>query len=408
MSRNWKNPDVTCNHCPTRPHLLKGLLLSDQKNNSLFINKDHKIIFKLFAKTNICGCKHVYTTNYKGLFLNPVPPCARIEEKQLPPSSLNLEFSENIKQDYAMFHTENITQFIYHTLYAGQTKVAESNLRNFLTLARKQNELGIFEIKRPLYGKLRGEVLSLMNCPSEKLKVMKHTSKCTKQIQVTNKNGTLWYVAIGSRLLQKQFEVTECHPPELGDIVAVEDIYGNEVFITQEEDTKVFQHISGHLNESETILSPKLIFLSLTQISSFYQSGLYDEKFLEKRRNYLFSGEVYSAIRTGITGAIFPKSRMDWEEAASGKIDFAQAIGINTLREIIDGSWIIRFIKSILEVLGYMSAVHMLRLILIYMTSCNVKDCSRSTLTCIRFPKNEVVCDEYDDSSSDNDSHTQG
>ena len=58
---------------------------------------------------------------------------------------------------------------VYETLYSGQIKFAESNLRNFLTLARKQNELGIFEIKRPLYAKLRGEVLSLMNCPEKKM-----------------------------------------------------------------------------------------------------------------------------------------------------------------------------------------------------------------------------------------------
>ena len=285
--------------------------------------------------------------------------------------------------------------------------IHEETLRNFVTLARKQSELGIFEIKRPLYGKLRGEVLSLMNCPSEKFKVLKQTSKCTKQVQVTNNNGTLWYVAVGSRLLQKQFEVTECHSPELGDIVAVEDIYGTEVFITQEDKTKVFEYISGHLNESETILSPQMVFLSLTQISSFYKSELYDEKFLETRRNYLFSGEVYSAIRTGITGAIFQKSRMDWEEAAAGKIDFAQTIGIETLREIIDGSWIMRLIKSILKVLGYMSAVHMLRLILIYIMRCNGKNCSKSALTCIRCQKHGEICEEYDDSSSENESYTE-
>ena len=408
MNRNWKNQDITCQHYPTRPQLIEGQLLTDQQNNSIFIHFEYKIIFKLTGKQEICKCKHVYKTNYQGLFLNPVPPCAEIDEKQLPPSALNMEFSENVKIDYALFHSENITQFVYETLYSGQIKVAESNLRNFLTLAQKQNELGIFEIKRPLYAKLRGEVLSLMNCPEESLAVIKDTERCTKQVQVM-KNGTFLYVAVGSRLLQKQFEVTECREHELADIVYVHDKNGTEFFITQEETITIFENITGHINESETILSPQMVFKSLTQVSSFYESGLYDPKFLQKRQTYLFSGEVYGSIRTGITSAIFPRSTMDWEEAAFGNIDIAGLIGVENLREMFWGNGFVRFIKTTLEILGYLSAVHMLRLILIYIIKMKMKRITRAALICISCRSDKICQDngsDYDSSSSDSDKDT--
>ena len=116
---------------------------------------------------------------------------------------------------------------------------------------------------------------------------------------------------------------------------------------------------------------------------------------------------LHSWVRTGITGLIFQKWRLDRKEAAAGKIDFAQTIGIETLIEIIYGSWIKRLIKSIIKVLGYMSAVHMLRLILIYIMRCNGKNCSKSALTCIRCQKHGEICEEYDDSSSENESYTE-
>ena len=155
----------------------------------------------------------------------------------------------------------------------------------------------------------------------------------------------------------------------------------------------------GHLNGSETILSPQLVFKSLTQVSSFYQSGLYDPKFLEKRQTFLFSGEVYSAIRTGITTAIFPGSTMDWEQAAIGNIDIAHAIGIETLREMFWGNGFVRFIKTVLEILGYLSAVHMLRLILIFIIKLKMKRITRSALICIT-----CMEDNYKDNESDLDS----
>ena len=80
--------------------------------------------------------------------------------------------------------------------------------RNFLLLAR-QNSLGIFEIERPYYGHLRGEVISVMKCQEKYLKVANFSGFCTKEVQVITSNGDhdekLMFVTLGSRILQETY-----------------------------------------------------------------------------------------------------------------------------------------------------------------------------------------------------------
>ena len=92
---------------------------------------------------------------------------------------------------------------------------------------------------------------------------------------------------------------------------------------------------------------------------------------------------------------------MDWEQAAIGNIDIAQAIGIETLREMFWGNGFVRFIKTVLEILGYLSAVHMLRLILIFIIKLKMKRITRSALICINDKDNERDLDSCSETDTD-------
>lgn len=100
---------------------------------------------------------------------------------------------------------------------------------------------------------------------------------------------------------------------------------------------------------------------------------------------------------------------MDWEEAAFGNIDIAGLIGVENLREMFWGNGFVRFIKTTLEILGYLSAVHMLRLILIYIIKMKMKRITRAALICISCRSDKICQDngsDYDSSSSDSDKDT--
>ena len=91
--------------------------------------------------------------------LRNVHKCSSLADSDLPPNALNLEYNNNIKLDFMMFKSENNTKFIYELL---QEDLEMSNLfwfRKFMTLSRKLPNLGVFEIQKPYFGKLRGEIV---------------------------------------------------------------------------------------------------------------------------------------------------------------------------------------------------------------------------------------------------------
>ena len=75
-----------------------------------------------------------------------------------------LEKNENIKLDYVSFQNKNNTRSIHSILSDEIDEVSGIQIQNFFDVAIRQKQLKLFEIKRPHYGVLRGEVVSVLKC----------------------------------------------------------------------------------------------------------------------------------------------------------------------------------------------------------------------------------------------------
>ena len=64
----------------------------------------------------------------------------------------------------------------------------------------------LFEIERPLYGFIRGEIISVMNCTENTNKVLSTTDFCTEELQVDEGYGGTAYFNAGSNILKNEFE----------------------------------------------------------------------------------------------------------------------------------------------------------------------------------------------------------
>ena len=93
--------------------------------------------------------------------------CESLSARNFPPAAVNVEKNENIKLDYVSFKNENDTRNIYSILSDEIDEVSGTQIQNFLDVASTQEELTLFEIKRPHYGVLRGEVVSVLMCQKE-------------------------------------------------------------------------------------------------------------------------------------------------------------------------------------------------------------------------------------------------
>ena len=63
----------------------------------------------------------------------------------------------------------------------------------------------------------------------------------TKEVQVLTDEG-LMFVSIGSRIYQEKYQKVECETKDFGDAFKVEDDVGTDIYISQEEQTHVYNY----------------------------------------------------------------------------------------------------------------------------------------------------------------------
>ena len=78
-----------------------------------------KLILKLSKIVDDCGCAHLYSTNFPGLYLSPMSQCQRMQTPAVPPAALNIEHNTNVKLDYVGFQAKNPTQILFLFLKSG-------------------------------------------------------------------------------------------------------------------------------------------------------------------------------------------------------------------------------------------------------------------------------------------------
>ena len=288
--------------------------------------------------------------------LRNVHKCSSLADSDLPPNALNLEYNNNIKLDFMMFKSENNTKFIYELL---QEDLEMSNLiwfRKFMTLSRKLPNLGVFEIQKPYFGKLRGEIVSVMKCPPKKYRVKTDLSYCTKELQVEDNTGNTYYMAAGTNVIQEQFQKDDCLGEESGIVYEVINKYGAKKFIVQEKEISEIK-ISGSLLQAISWTSKLLQFKDWININSFSDSGVYDEEYLARRNSYIFEGEIYEAIQTGIRRSFV--NNEDWKAVATDTLDILGLLNHEELiLNIFGGHWLL-MIDDILKYLSYLSGLHL-------------------------------------------------
>ena len=76
----------------------------------------------------------------------------------LPSTAMNLRKDMNIKLDYTLWKSNNLSRALYESVFSDVATTLKSSLQSFFATARKA-KIGVFEIQRPLFGTLRGEIL---------------------------------------------------------------------------------------------------------------------------------------------------------------------------------------------------------------------------------------------------------
>ena len=142
-----------CPYIPTRISLTEGDFLTAKNGIMVFLSDKEKNVFKLEEKVDICGCSETWKTNYQGIYLRSKSGCSIISPTMLPPSSINSEHSINLKLDYIMFKNENTSRYFYKALYTGMSETQYRSSKQYFSIARKVKEIGLFEIKRPIFAR---------------------------------------------------------------------------------------------------------------------------------------------------------------------------------------------------------------------------------------------------------------
>ena len=275
-----------------RPALIfqqgSGLILSQNDVNKVFISHDEKILLKMKKKTDLCHCKHNWETNYSGLFVRLENDCYTLPTAKFPPSSVNIENNQNIKLDYLSFTQDNYTRTLYDSLNDGIERTLSHTVKNFFALARRNPDVKLFEIDRPLYGFIRGEIISVLNCTEKNLKVLSTTDFCTEELQVDDGYGDTLFVNAGSNIVKKEFEKKLCEVDGLGNIYKVHNRRNQEKFIHQEGKVVEFENVTSTLVEYVGYFLDEFQFTNLFDFISFGLSGIYDRAFLAARNSYIF------------------------------------------------------------------------------------------------------------------------
>ena len=384
--RRIQDNKKSCPYLPTRQSTVSGRILSQNKLNKVFISHDEKILLKMKKKTDVCECKENWETNYSGLFIRMETDCYTLPTAKFPPSSVNLENNQNIKLDYLSFTQDNYTRSLYESLNQGIEKTLSHSVKNFFALARRNPDLKLFEIDRPLYGLLRGEIISVMNCTERNLKILSTTDFCTEELQVDDGYGDTLFVNAGSNIVKKEFEKKECEQDGLGNIYKVQNRRSHEVFIHQESKVIEFDNVTATLADYVRYFLDEYQFSNLLDFISFGLSGIYDRAFLAARNSYIFSGERYRSAQVGITNAITHNNR-NWKQAADQQLDFMDYISPEELMELILGNKYLQWIYFLLQICGYIGGVTFLGSILL--ASCKKKiACPTITLNSVKTVNN--------------------
>ena len=273
---------------------------------------------------------------------------------------MNVEKNENIKLDYVSFQNKNNTRSIHSILSDEIDEVSGIQIQNFFDVAIRQKQLKLFEIKRPHYGVLRGEVVSVLKCQKETYEVAEKTEMCTEELQVITPSGITKYVNDRTNILKNEFNIKQCDANELGNVYRVYDDRSRVEYITQEEHISVFSHKIKNIEEYERyIYSNNHEFESILSYDSFANSGIYDQAYLNARNKLIFSGEQYVSGVTGLTGS-FTNNNENWKEVASQDIDFTDYINPKKLYDMILDHPIMAVVRVILTILSAIGGVGMI------------------------------------------------
>ena len=332
----------------------------------------------LKKETDICQCKRNWETNYSGLYIREEGECYTLSTQKFPPAAVNLESNQNIKLDYISFTQDNHTRTLYEYLNDGIEKTLGNSIKNFFDTARRTPQLQLFEIERPLYGFMRGDVISVMNCTEMKLKVIEETEFCTVELQVENDVGDTLYVNPGSNILKEEFEKKDCELEGLGNVYLVYNSNNEEVHIYQESKILLFPHVTGSLRDYIGIFLQKFSFSSLFDYASFALSGVYDSVIVKARNNYILGGEKYFSAQVGIVNTITHNNK-NWKNAANQNLDLLDYISPDHLMDLIVGNIYLQWIYFFLQICGYAGGVAFLSHVL-YSSCKNKARCPSVTL----------------------------
>ena len=108
---------------------------------------------------DICGCKYNYKTNYPGFYLRDTSKCAKLPTTTFPPSDVNVEAQSNIKFDYLSFESKNRSTSVYEALSDTIQDSIAFQVFSFLQTARRENKMKLFNIKGPIFGLIRGDMI---------------------------------------------------------------------------------------------------------------------------------------------------------------------------------------------------------------------------------------------------------
>ena len=118
---------------------------------------------------------------------------------------------------------------------------------------------------------------------------------------------------------------------------------------------------AGRINEtlesSELFYPESKKFKSLLDLESFYGSGLYDSEYLERKRQYMYTGESYESVKSSITRSM-AKSPRNWKEIAENGLSFLDLISNGDLMQAVFGDWFWRSLGIIKDFIGTIGGIH--------------------------------------------------
>ena len=186
---------------------------------------------------------------------------------------------------------------------------------------------------------------------------MQEVKHCTKELVVSRNNRT-YYLQYGSRVVQDYYQRVDCELEDLGNIIQAKKMDGTSIYIMQQETVREFSGEMHFLAEEPLLMKTPLKLDSVLDYASFNTSGLYDNAFLEAKKNWLFRGEMYAAMEHGVTTSFVQST--NWREAAENEIKLFDFIETNALITFLFGGYYWRLMIQFLQIQGYLSGLKML------------------------------------------------